>query len=75
MSYLIDRSHPSGPGHPSGPVLPVPPVTAGDSRPGTGTGTDAGARTGFGVPGLAHPLLAPAEWNALTRPGGASPLH
>ncbi|CAM5744381.1 hypothetical protein SHIRM173S_06613 [Streptomyces hirsutus] len=71
MSYLINRSHPSGPGHPSGPVLPVPPVAAGDSRPGAGVG----ARTGFGVPGLAHPLLAPAEWNALTCPGGASPLH
>ncbi|WP_331448613.1 spherulation-specific family 4 protein [Streptomyces prasinus] len=27
------------------------------------------------MPGLAHPLLAPDEWNALTRPGGAGPLH
>ncbi|MFC5956426.1 spherulation-specific family 4 protein [Streptomyces pratens] len=77
MSYLINRSHPSGPGRPSGPVRssgplrPVRPAAAGDSRPGTGTG----GRTGFGVPGLAHPLLAPAEWNALTRAGGASPLH
>jgi hypothetical protein len=30
-------------------------------------------RTGFGVPGLAHPLLAPAEWHELARPG--TPLH
>ncbi|MBQ0983868.1 phage tail protein [Streptomyces sp. F63] len=27
------------------------------------------ARPGVGVPGCAHPLLAPAEWAALTRPG------
>ncbi|MFF8591011.1 spherulation-specific family 4 protein [Streptomyces sp. NPDC015220] len=38
------------------------------------TGTPAGmpstgVRTGLGVPGCAHPLLAPAEWHALTRPG------
>lgn len=38
------------------------------------TGARAGAastdvRTGFGVPGIAHPLLAPAEWGELTRPG------
>ncbi|MDF3298014.1 spherulation-specific family 4 protein [Streptomyces tropicalis] len=32
-----------------------------------------GVRTGLGVPGCAHPLLAPAEWQALTRPG--APLH
>ncbi|MFC8388553.1 MULTISPECIES: spherulation-specific family 4 protein [unclassified Streptomyces] len=30
-------------------------------------------RTGFGVPGLAHPLVAPTEWSELTRPG--IPLH
>ncbi|MFF9123694.1 spherulation-specific family 4 protein [Streptomyces sp. NPDC014889] len=30
-------------------------------------------RTGLGVPGWTHPLLAPAEWNELTRPG--TPLH
>ncbi|MFI1162676.1 spherulation-specific family 4 protein [Streptomyces sp. NPDC020801] len=30
-------------------------------------------RSGFGVPGCAHPLLAPAEWNALARTG--TPLH
>jgi hypothetical protein len=34
--------------------------------------TEAG-RTGFGVPGYAHPLLAPVEWAELTRPG--TPLH
>ncbi|WP_460069231.1 spherulation-specific family 4 protein [Streptomyces sp. YKOK-I1] len=37
---------------------------------GTGT-TDL--RTGFGVPGTAHPLLAPAEWGSLARTGTA--LH
>ncbi|MEU2282831.1 spherulation-specific family 4 protein [Streptomyces sp. NPDC013178] len=41
---------------------------AGSARAGT---TDV--RTGLGVPGLAHPLLAPAEWGELTRPG--RPLH
>ncbi|MGW3629020.1 spherulation-specific family 4 protein [Streptomyces sp. NPDC005122] len=30
-------------------------------------------RTGFGIPGYAHPLVAPGEWGALTRPG--TPLH
>ncbi|MFD3436454.1 spherulation-specific family 4 protein [Streptomyces sp. NPDC058685] len=30
-------------------------------------------RLGVGVPGYAHPLLAPAEWAELTRPG--APLH
>ncbi|MFJ4684571.1 spherulation-specific family 4 protein [Streptomyces sp. NPDC088789] len=30
-------------------------------------------RTGFGVPGCAHPLVAGAEWAALARPG--APLH
>ncbi|MFE1246678.1 spherulation-specific family 4 protein [Streptomyces sp. NPDC058741] len=30
-------------------------------------------RPGVGVPGYAHPLLAPTEWGALTRPG--VPLH
>ncbi|MBN0049189.1 phage tail protein [Streptomyces actuosus] len=42
------------------------------------TSTPAGTqstdiRAGFGVPGLAHPLLAPAEWAELARPG--APLH
>ncbi|CAM5720116.1 spherulation-specific family 4 protein [Streptomyces fumanus] len=32
-----------------------------------------GLRTGLGVPGLAHPLVAAAEWAGLTRPG--TPLH
>ncbi|MFI8087351.1 spherulation-specific family 4 protein [Streptomyces sp. NPDC086080] len=40
------------------------------TRPGTAC-TDV--RTGVGIPGLAHPLLAPTEWNGLTRPG--TPLH
>lgn len=31
------------------------------------------ARLGFGVPGYAHPLVAPTEWAELTRPG--APLH
>ncbi|MFJ2767799.1 spherulation-specific family 4 protein [Streptomyces sp. NPDC087300] len=26
-------------------------------------------RIGFGIPGFAHPLVAPAEWSELTRPG------
>ncbi|MEV0318725.1 spherulation-specific family 4 protein [Streptomyces sp. NPDC050658] len=30
-------------------------------------------RLGFGIPGFAHPLVAPAEWSELTRPG--TPLH
>ncbi|MCD7439115.1 spherulation-specific family 4 protein [Streptomyces lincolnensis] len=30
-------------------------------------------RPGFGIPGLAHPLVAPAEWGELTRPD--TPLH
>ncbi|GFH37698.1 spherulation-specific family 4 protein [Streptomyces pacificus] len=34
------------------------------------TGAD---RIGLGVPGYAHPLVAPAEWAELTRPG--TPLH
>lgn len=32
-----------------------------------------GEQLGFGVPGYAHPLLAPAEWAELIRPG--TPLH
>jgi hypothetical protein len=30
-------------------------------------------RTGLGIPGYAHPLLAPLEWDRLTRPG--APVH
>ncbi|MGW0559355.1 spherulation-specific family 4 protein [Streptomyces sp. NPDC003016] len=33
----------------------------------------AADRMGFGVPGYAHPLVAPVEWAELTRPG--APLH
>ncbi|MFJ5775894.1 spherulation-specific family 4 protein [Streptomyces sp. NPDC093094] len=36
-------------------------------------GASTGVRTGLGVPGLAHPLVAPAEWGELTRPG--APVH
>ncbi|MFF9634062.1 phage tail protein [Streptomyces bacillaris] len=35
--------------------------------------TAGGEQLGFGVPGYAHPLLAPAEWAELVRPG--TPLH
>ncbi|MGW5070743.1 spherulation-specific family 4 protein [Streptomyces cyaneofuscatus] len=35
--------------------------------------TAGGEQLGFGVPGYAHPLLAPAEWAELIRPG--TPLH
>ncbi|MFJ6128372.1 spherulation-specific family 4 protein [Streptomyces griseoviridis] len=38
----------------------------------TGTAS-TGLRTGIGVPGYAHPLVAPTEWGELTRPG--TPLH
>ncbi|MFJ3199425.1 spherulation-specific family 4 protein [Streptomyces sp. NPDC086989] len=38
----------------------------------TAAATGAG-RLGLGVPGYAHPLLAPVEWAELTRPG--TPLH
>ncbi|MGW2520071.1 spherulation-specific family 4 protein [Streptomyces sp. NPDC001617] len=40
------------------------------SKPGT---RSTELRTGFGIPGYAHPLVAPAEWGELTRPG--TPLH
>ncbi|MEW2394726.1 spherulation-specific family 4 protein [Streptomyces sp. NPDC046862] len=40
----------------------------------TAVGTaSTGAVLGFGIPGYAHPLLAPREWGELTRPG--TPLH
>ncbi|WP_328448489.1 spherulation-specific family 4 protein [Streptomyces sp. NBC_00386] len=42
------------------------------TRTATGSAsTDLGL--GFGVPGYAHPLVAPLEWDELTRPG--TPLH
>ncbi|WP_320774377.1 spherulation-specific family 4 protein [Streptomyces sp. CRN 30] len=37
------------------------------NRGGATASTDV--RTGLGVPGLAHPLVAPAEWAELMRPG------
>ncbi|MFD3947591.1 spherulation-specific family 4 protein [Streptomyces sp. NPDC058579] len=37
------------------------------------TTAEAVQEMGFGVPGYAHPLLAPVEWAELTRPG--TPLH
>ncbi|TWG05535.1 spherulation-specific family 4 protein [Streptomyces brevispora] len=40
---------------------------------GTARRTGAAEQLGFGVPGYAHPLLAPAEWAELARPG--TPLH
>ncbi|MFD5782861.1 spherulation-specific family 4 protein [Streptomyces sp. NPDC126933] len=43
-------------------------TTTGGPLSATGSG-----RLGFGVPGYAHPLLAPAEWAELTRPG--TPMH
>lgn len=42
------------------------------SRLGTKQPPRAG-RTGFGVPSFAHPLVAPADWAELARPG--TPLH
>lgn len=40
---------------------------------GTVRRTSGAQQLGFGVPGCAHPLLAPAEWAELARPG--TPLH
>ncbi|MFE2882311.1 spherulation-specific family 4 protein [Streptomyces sp. NPDC059272] len=40
------------------------------TTPGTAS---TSVRTGVGVPGYAHPLVAPTEWGELTRPG--TPLH
>ncbi|MFI0237342.1 spherulation-specific family 4 protein [Streptomyces sp. NPDC016845] len=40
----------------------------------TATGlSSTDVRLGFGIPGFAHPLVAPAEWAELTRP--STPLH
>ncbi|MER5973817.1 spherulation-specific family 4 protein [Streptomyces sp. NPDC002055] len=44
-------------------------ISTGRRRPGAPGGTGLG----FGVPGYAHPLVAPVEWAELTRPG--IPLH
>ncbi|MFB7506992.1 spherulation-specific family 4 protein [Streptomyces broussonetiae] len=35
----------------------------------TASTTSTGLRTALGVPGYAHPLVAPAQWGELTRPG------
>ncbi|WP_149829395.1 spherulation-specific family 4 protein [Streptomyces tailanensis] len=40
------------------------------AAPGTAS---TGLSVGFGIPGYAHPLVAPLEWDELTRPG--TPLH
>ncbi|MEL5957082.1 spherulation-specific family 4 protein [Streptomyces sp. CLV115] len=40
---------------------------------GTARRTSGAEQLGFGVPGYAHPLLAPTEWAELARPG--TPLH
>ncbi|MGW1108740.1 spherulation-specific family 4 protein [Streptomyces sp. NPDC002540] len=40
---------------------------------GTVRRTSGAEQLGFGVPGYAHPLLAPTEWAELVRPG--TPLH
>lgn len=42
------------------------------STPAAAAATETGS-LGLGVPGYAHPLLAPVEWAELTRPG--TPLH
>ncbi|MGW3915231.1 spherulation-specific family 4 protein [Streptomyces sp. NPDC005070] len=42
------------------------------TRTATGSAS-TGLGLGFGVPGYAHPLVAPLEWDELTRPG--TPLH
>ncbi|MCX5404772.1 spherulation-specific family 4 protein [Streptomyces sp. NBC_00335] len=41
--------------------------------PAAGQAATEVGRLGLGVPGYAHPLLAPVEWAELTRPG--TPLH
>ncbi|MER5883534.1 spherulation-specific family 4 protein [Streptomyces sp. NPDC001941] len=46
----------------------MPHLTSDKAQSATGR-----ARLGFGVPGYAHPLLAPLEWAELARPG--TPLH
>ncbi|UZI28876.1 spherulation-specific family 4 protein [Streptomyces sp. VB1] len=43
------------------------------TAPAAARRTAGGEQLGFGVPGYAHPLLAPAEWAELARPG--TPLH
>ncbi|MEV8567139.1 spherulation-specific family 4 protein [Streptomyces sp. NPDC051322] len=43
------------------------------TTPDTATDRTGADEIGFGVPGYAHPLVAPVEWAELTRPG--TPLH
>ncbi|MFE7748297.1 spherulation-specific family 4 protein [Streptomyces sp. NPDC057428] len=43
------------------------------TRPGAAVRTGGAEQLGVGVPGYAHPLVAPAEWAGLSRPG--TPLH
>ncbi|WP_328915941.1 MULTISPECIES: spherulation-specific family 4 protein [unclassified Streptomyces] len=43
--------------------------TSSGTPPSARGGADGAARTGFGVPAFAHPLVAPAEWAELARPG------
>ncbi|MGW0554581.1 spherulation-specific family 4 protein [Streptomyces sp. NPDC002926] len=49
----------------------------GTQLPATGTTEvppdEVWGKLGFGIPGYAHPLVAPVEWAGLTRPG--TPLH
>ncbi|WP_335977410.1 spherulation-specific family 4 protein [Streptomyces sp. CA2R106] len=62
-------THPRGMPQSEPPTRPDPvqdPVQ--DRAAGGGRGAEA-VRTGFGVPLFAHPLVAPAEWAELARPG------
>ncbi|MFG3494994.1 spherulation-specific family 4 protein [Streptomyces sp. NPDC047928] len=43
------------------------------TRPDQDLSAAGAEQLGFGVPGYAHPLVAPAEWAELTRPG--TPVH
>ncbi|MFC5718793.1 spherulation-specific family 4 protein [Streptomyces gamaensis] len=63
MSYLT----PPGSGRAARAVPPGPVAWPGPAGPAARTG----ARPRLGVPGFAHPLLAPAEWGELLRPGTA----
>lgn len=58
-------------GDPDRPRRATAAATAGPAS-GPACGPDAAppaTRTGFGVPAFAHPLVAPAEWAELARPG------
>ncbi|MFI8101939.1 spherulation-specific family 4 protein [Streptomyces sp. NPDC086023] len=43
------------------------------TTPGARLAPTGAGRLGFGIPGYAHPLVAPVEWAELSRPG--TPLH